>query len=160
MECSTPRKASKGHPAPPFGLRCLPNRLTFEIVAFVEPEVDLLTVAAGAAARFGHPEAEAGQALTGPFHVKVSLGARPWMAKGREAQRPKSQPEQRGAILQLWASTCSSPRLGVTLNTPSGMPKTIPRALIASQVYAPWSASLTSWMIRVPWPFSLVKLTL
>ena len=44
----------------------------------------------------------------------------------------------------------------VRVSTPSGIPNTRPLALMASQVYAPWSASFTSRMVRVPWPFSLL----
>lgn len=44
----------------------------------------------------------------------------------------------------------------VRVSTPSGIPNTRPLALMASQVYAPWSASFTSRMVRVPRPPSLV----
>lgn len=55
-----------------------------------------------------------------------------------------------------WQEAVHGFEFDVRVNTPSGIPNTRPLALMASQVYAPWSDSFTSRMVRVPRPSLLV----
>lgn len=109
----------------------------------------MVAVASCVPAALGDSGTEAGDAA--PLRREVALGAVPCSGGARPGREQPAAPCPEGFLPVL-----PGLELDVSVKTPSGMPNTRPLALMASQVYAPWSASFTSRMVRVPRPFLLV----
>lgn len=107
---------------------------TLEVIGLVKAELDLVSEAAAALANAGDPKAEAGQAGGAGLQVEVPVGAGPcrvaweWAAAGHQ-QAALAPPAPPGPVCPL-----AVPRFGMSSRTPSGMPNTMPRAFMASQV--------------------------
>lgn len=116
-------------PAPPPA-----RQRTLEVIGLVKVQPDLVSVALAALAHAGDAKTEAGQAGGAVLQVEVSVGAGPcraaqeWLQPARQ-MAPAPPPARRPP-----AHPTAVPRCGMSSRTPSGMPNTMPRAFMASQV--------------------------
>lgn len=126
----------------------------FEVVLICESEADVVAITAGVLAALRDSGTEAGGAAG--LHAEVTLGTVSCPGRQKTVEQTLAASPEASFTPGLSGRDVPAFELEESVSTPSGIPNTRPLALMASQVYAPWSDSFTSRMVRVPRPFSLV----